>query len=389
MPAKPTPRRIWVVRWESPDGTRVPAGTPGAKKRRERSDTYYAYVGRKRVALNTADLGEAWERLRAVLRARGQPAQAGALYDAAPLAQLLDEWLAVLASNGSSEEHCRKVKARLTLLLDKAGWRTPADVTDDGLALALAEVARVTPGKGRKPRPMAPATRNHYRGHAVAFCAWLSRKLGRPLLAEKPRKLPVETDRRHPRRCPTRDEVSALFAHLEQPDCPARGGMAAPHRRLLYLVAMGTGLRASEIRSLSWDSFALGGEAPAGTVDGAYSKHQRRDTLQLPPWLTAELAAHRAAGGPLWPDLPPCPALVLQDDLAAAGVPYRTAEGFFDFHALRVYYVTQLANQPDITPKTLLELTRLSTPALALAVYARAKQDAAKTAVDKLPPPGQ
>lgn len=68
MARKPEPRRIWVTRWLMPDGAVVKPRTPGAKKERTKTRTYYAYVRGKRVALGTEDLGEAWERLRKLLR---------------------------------------------------------------------------------------------------------------------------------------------------------------------------------------------------------------------------------------------------------------------------------------------------------------------------------
>src|SRR5262249_17522688 len=82
----------------------------------------------------------------------------------------------------------------------------------------------------------------------------------------------------------------------------------------------------------------------------------------------------------------------LRADLKAAGVPYATqgpdGPEFFDMHALRHWFCTQVANLPGISPKTLQTLTRHSTVELAMKVYAKAKRDQLKEAVRQIQPPG-
>ena len=52
---------------------------------------------------------------------------------------------------------------------------------------------------------------------------------------------------------------------------------------MLYRLAMETGFRLSELRSLTTNSFALGSNPPTVTVQAGYSKRRREDTVPLRP----------------------------------------------------------------------------------------------------------
>src|SRR5687768_8906335 len=58
---------------------------------------------------------------------------------------------------------------------------------------------------------------------------------------------------------------------------------------MLYRLALGTGLRANELRSLTPGSFLLDAEHPGVTVEAGYSKRRRRDVQPLTPGLTRQL----------------------------------------------------------------------------------------------------
>ncbi len=68
-----------------------------------------------------------------------------------------------------------------------------------------------------------------------------------------------------------------------------RKGMSGPERAMLYRLAVETGLRAGELRSLIRSSFQLDGDKPTVTVAAAYSKRRREDILPLRPELVEEL----------------------------------------------------------------------------------------------------
>jgi hypothetical protein len=114
---------------------------------------------------------------------------------------------------------------------------------------------------------------------------------------------------------------------------------------VIYYVALGSGLRASEVASLRPESFRLDGEIPLVIVDAAHSKHGRRDEQPLQPDLVAILRgylADRPVGEPLWPgSWSKRAAEMLRGDLARAGIPYVDDDGHYaDFHAQRHTYIT-------------------------------------------------
>ena len=59
--------------------------------------------------------------------------------------------------------------------------------------------------------------------------------------------------------------------------------MSGKDRHALYLTAVGTGLRAAELASLTPRSFKLDEVHPTVTVEAACSKHRREDVLPLHP----------------------------------------------------------------------------------------------------------
>lgn len=113
-----------------------------------------------------------------------------------------------------------------------------------------------------------------------------------------------------------------------------------------------------------------------------------------PPWLCDTLKTWISGGGKLWEQFPrKWPGRVLQLDLADASVAYEVAGPlgplFFDFHALRHWFVTTTARLPGMDLKTLMEVARLSDPRLAMNVYTHAEEERKKAAAEALPRPGQ
>lgn len=406
MPRSPRPRRLVVVRYVLADGTRVNKGTPGARREKSRTATWYArFKGeRKPVSLETTDESLAWERLREMLRDRADR-EAGIHSperDAArvPLEEHVAAWQASLTAKGSSKDHIVAVGNHVRRLALSAGWLRVTDITSESTLKALA--ALTAAGK-------SISTRNHYLGHLREFCHWCQTTTPRRL-RDNPvaglRKSNAEEDPRRPHRLPTLDELQKLFrwlgtgrepAHAKQhttypsdDTAPVRRYMSGPMRALGYRIAMGTGLRAKEIRSLRRESFDL--EVGTVKVMAAVSKRRRKDTQPLPDWLRDELRAHFAAGGGDWRKLNDGSGEkrsknVLKSDLEDAGISFETADGCLTLHSLRVYYITQLALDPANTVKQVMELARHSTPYLTLVTYARISDAEKRAATDRLADP--
>ena len=176
---------------------------------------------------------------------------------------------------------------------------------------------------------------------------------------------------------------------------PVVKGTAGRDRAALYVIAVETGFRANELRSLTPESFDLAADPPTITVEAGYSKRRRADVQPirrdladaLAPWLAA-----REPGRPVFP-VPAKPAAMLRADLARARdawldeaptpaehqrrvesgfLAYKNAAGrVADFHALRHTFISRVvASGANVRVRQ--ELARHSTPELAIGRYAHA-----------------
>lgn len=97
-------------------------------------------------------------------------------------------------------------------------------------------------------------------------------------------------DVRRARRALYVDELARLIAAAESSGRDYRY-MSGLDRGMLYRVASMTGLRASELASLTPASFDLTAETPTVTVEASCSKHHRKDVLRVHPDLASRLRA--------------------------------------------------------------------------------------------------
>jgi integrase len=374
----PQPRRIAITRHLDAAGKQVPAGTPGARRVKELSATYYVKFKGKRHALETTDLQQAWANFRALQkRLRDEelgihtPAQDQA---ALPLARHLADFLDHLKAKGTGSHQIATYRQRIGNVASLAGWKRITDMTREKADHAL---ARLMTEQGRSQQ-----TRNHCVTHLKAFASWL-------VDAERLARIKI-TEYRHKRRTPTDDEIRKLAAAVDVPTARVRGHMTGPQRMLAYRLAMATGFRFGEVRTLARECFDLDGAAV--TLPARKDKRRKGARQPLPAWLVDELRAWFDAGGGCWAFPRHKAHRILRADLKAAGVPYTVTgpecELFFDFGSLRRWYVSRLAEQPGIDPKTLMELARHSTADLTLRVYMDGSNDRQRTAVNNIARPG-
>ncbi len=335
---------------------------------------------------------EAWERESGLIDAR---ADQYARAEAKPLVTRdaegnvtgghLAEFHASLTAKGTSAKQAALVRTRAATVLELADANRISEILPSAVQAALAHLRDVE-GKSLQ-------TCNHYLRAVKQFSRWLRRD-GRcrdDALAHLAG-YNVKLDRRHDRRSLSDDGLARL---IEAAQGGKRvGGLDGPTRAMLYRLAVETGLRASELGSLSRESFDL--RDPAGatvTVEAGYSKHRRQDVLPLRrdmAELLASFLADRLAGQPIFP-MPDKPVKMIQHDLAAARtvwlgedgisererkrradssfLTYRDAAGrVADFHALRHTFITRLA-QSGIAPSVAKSLARHSTIALTIDRY--------------------
>jgi len=108
----------------------------------------------------------------------------------------------------------------------------------------------------------------------------------------------AKLDRRHDRRALNHEEAEWLLRTTRQ--AKTRWKLSGIQRFWLYRLAMATGLRASELASLTPESFG-GGQV---TINAASAKNRRKDSIPLAEYLIKEVAEWLAplpANKPVWP----------------------------------------------------------------------------------------
>jgi integrase len=193
-------------------------------------------------------------------------------------------------------------------------------------------------------------------------------------------------DRRRERRALTLNEIGRLL--IATMNAEAHHGLSGYERSLLYRLAIETGLRWSELRSLHRSSFDFQGNPASVTIAAEDEKAGRGDTLPLRMELATDLKAYlalhlpTAKAFPMWKDKG---AEMLRKDLEAAGIPIKDEYGrVIDFHALRHTFGSMLA-AAGVHPKVAQDLMRHSTINLTMNIYTHTALESRLDALSKLP----
>jgi len=279
----------------------------------------------------------------------------------------LQAFEAHLEDKGNTTEHIDKTISRCRRILEAMDAKVTANITAEGVERSLAEFRR---------EGMSLSTSNGYFRAMRTFCRWLVR-------SKRLRENPIEgmaclkvtdADRKRRRRNLSDTEMQALVDEARQSTEPFMG-LAGSDRAMLYIVAANTGLRASELASLTPESFELDGERPMVRCQGGYTKNGaeavlplRKDVAEmLRKWL-ADKPAGRSVWPGNWASRRPGPEMI-RHDLAAAGIAYKDARGrVADFHALRHTFISNLA-RAGVHPRSAQAVARHSTIDLTMNVY--------------------
>ncbi len=173
--------------------------------------------------------------------------------------------------------------------------------------------------------------------------------------------------------------------------------IAPEHRRLLYEVAILSGLRVAELRALTRDHLDL--EQGGLWLEAEWTKNRKSGFQPLPLGLLKKLEAFADSG--LVPKLyqqfysnfaypknallyvPSHAAREMDKDLEAAGIPKVTAEGKVDFHACRTAFVT-LAAEAGANIRELQTMARHSSPEMTANFYARTRHERLSELAEKI-----
>ena len=304
---------------------------------------------------------------------------------AKPLRDHLTDYKQSLLDSGTTPEYAQKTYHRVTTMLDGMGIVYLSE-------LDAAAVVRTLAGKRAKraddKKGLGVKTTNHYLAAIKGFVTWLvkERRASNNPLAHLSR-MNARTDRRHVRRPLEPEELIKLLATTR---CARESlGMTGEERHWLYRLAVETGLRSNELRSLIRDNFDLDSVEPTVTIDAASAKNGRSATLPLRAETAVELRAfigqkHPAAHVFRMPR-PEKIVAMLRADLEAAGLPYRDgADRVADFHSFRVTFATLLLRS-GVDVRTAKELMRHATINMTADVYACTLRGSLHEGLKRLP----
>ncbi len=284
---------------------------------------------------------------------------------------------ASILAKGATGKHAFEIRGKTVKIVELCGVERISELTPSAVQSAI---------QALRDDGLSLQTCNHYLRAIKQLSRWLWRdgRLREDTLAHLSG-YNVKLDRRHDRRAMTDDELARLIDTAKQG--PIVGGMSGPERAMLYQLAVGTGFRANEIRSLTPESFSLDTDPPTVTVQAGYSKRRRCDTQPIRTDLAELLSEYLAtkARGEAAFRLSDKPGKMLRADLDAAGITYRDGSGrVIDFHAMRHTFISNIVRS-GASVKVCQELPRHRDPKLTLGVYTHLQVADKTKALNSLP----
>ncbi len=300
----------------------------------------------------------------------------------------ITDWHAVLLARGNTKKHADLSANRVKSLTEACGFKFYGDIS---AAKVQQELANRRQDKlddaGHLVRGLSIQSANFYLSCLKSFCRWMlfdGRATMNPVAYLGGQN--AEMDRRHTRRMLNSSDFVKLLIAAESG--PNRYGMSGHERALIYELAVTTGLRVSELASLTAGAFSLG-DLPSVTVSAKSAKNRKSATLPLRVDMAMKLATYLATKLPtarVFARLNKFNAArIIRLDLKAAGIPYMDVNGnVFDFHALRHQFISSLA-AAGVHPRTAQELARHSDIKLTMNRYTHVFRGELNKAVALLP----
>lgn len=290
------------------------------------------------------------------------------------LSEHIEDFHRALLARGNTPTYAKQIKNVVETTLTGCGFKNWSDVDANRLYTYLADL-RGDDGIGQR-------TFNYNLSAIKQFAKWLCQERRTTVNPIQYLKRMTQTEKRTKRRALTIDEQIKLLEKTEAGQ--THHNMTGHERRLCYTLALQTGLRANELRSLTTACFDFTGNTVALT--GAYTKNKKLAVIDLKPETAAEMKQHLA--GKL-PDvaafnMPDQPAKMIQKDLEAAGIPYETDEGKADFHSLRHSFITNLA-RAGVHPSDAQALARHSSVTLTMDHYTHTTRESLRRIINRQP----
>ncbi len=299
------------------------------------------------------------------------------------LLQHLDEFHQSLLNKNRAIVHADVQKARIRNVINGCGFRFYGDIHAAKVEQFLAD------RRADKNDGICVQTSNYYLQAFKQFCNWMVKERR---ISESPvshlSSLNADTDRRKERRNLPPEDLTKLLEKTAEG--PFHHKLSGRDRAMLYRVAMETGFRRSELRTitprcLKWDL-----KVPAIAIEAGKTKNRRHTVQTVRPELLRELRQwieerEIDRETPLWGDLTNRTADMLRRDLIAAEIPYTDESGrVADFHSLRHSFVSLLAKS-GVHPKMAQKLARHSDINLTMNRYSHISMMDEAKALSSLP----
>jgi len=277
----------------------------------------------------------------------------------------IDAYRGSLERTGRARKYIDPVHTRLTRIARHCGWQSLKQTNPNDLEGYLAELTR---------QKLAPKTINEYLAAAKGFMRWCiqTRRLaGNPLEGLRRTTYQRENDKA----ALTTEQANKLLE------------VAGPNR-LIYYVALRTGLRRAELEALQWGDIHLDVAHPHVALRAATTKAKRADVVPLRQDIIRELKAacpqDAAPTDKVFPFIARNSRGFLPD-LDRTGIPRTDEYGKrYCFHSLRVTFGTWLA-QAGVAPRVHMELMRHTDMKLTMHYYTDPRLLDTSRAVQDLP----
>ena len=293
------------------------------------------------------------------------------------LSEHLEDFRQSMIAKNVTPQHIKQLSGHIALVFKGCKFLTWSDISASKIERFISDL--------RQKKGIGPQTANYYLKHTKQFCRWMvqDRRAGESPL-EHLKTVDTSRDKRHNRRALEPDEIRRLLEATRA--APKRYGLTGYERALLYRLAIESGLRRGELRSLTVSSFDF--TACRVTVEAAFSKNRKRSILPLRPDTIAEIKSFvslRMPNTKIFNKITNRTSEMIQEDLADAKIPYVDESGrYLDFHSLR-HTTGSLLAASGVHPKVAQSIMRHSDINLTLSRYTHIFRGQESEAVASLP----
>jgi integrase len=293
-----------------------------------------------------------------------------------PLTEHLTVFCESRLADGCKAAYVKRTKSDITRILNGCHFRLWTDIDAEAVKSFLA--------KGRGQNGYGERAYNSYLQSFRMFCKWLLESRGlSPNPMGRTKLMKQVNFRRERRPLSIAEQVKLLEATVKG---RFHNCMTGAERSLAYNLAISTGARFSEIKSLKVLSFDFKATPPTVRVEASECKGKRTDDLILTDKLADAIKKHLVGKEPIeaafnMPSVSMA-AIMIKRDLAAAGIEYRDAAGrSVDFHSLRHTFCSNLA-LADVHPTVAQQLARHADIKITMKYYTHVLHESKVKAID-------